>query len=242
MDNTSLTAVQAIEKLEEMYNNSVAALRDAIKDFIVQGTLPDVADRAAGLFVYPELRVSWDGVTPAKNPTRAYGRFSHPGRYSTTITHPELFRHYLTEQLSLLEEEYNAVIEVVPSQQEIPYSYVIDGSDLMLDRSMSAGLAKHFPTTELSQIGDETADGLYYPGDTFPLSHFNALRADFSLARLRHYTGTLIEHFQPYVLFTNYTRYVDEFVSWACAQIADPDSPYEALACAGSVFITADTL
>jgi len=241
MDNKSLTASQAIEKLEEMYNSSVAALRVAIKDFIVEGTLPDISARAAGLFVYPELRVTWDGVTPAKNPTRAYGRFSHPGRYANTITHPELFRHYLLEQLSLLEEEYEAVIEVVPSQQEIPYSYVIDGSDLMLDRSMSAGLAKHFPTTELSQIGDETADGLSYPGDIFPLSHFNALRADFSLARLRHYTGTLIEHFQTYVLFTNYTRYVDEFVSWACAQIADPESPYEALACAGSVFITAET-
>lgn len=66
MDNKSLTASQAIEKLEEMYTNSVAALRDAIKDFIVQGTLPDIAARAAGLFVYPELRVSWDGVTPAK--------------------------------------------------------------------------------------------------------------------------------------------------------------------------------
>ncbi len=37
---------------------------------------------------------------------------------------------------------------------------------------------------------------------------------DFSLARLRHYTGTPVEHFQPFVLFTNYTRYVDEFVRW----------------------------
>ena len=40
------------------------------------------------------------------------------------------------------------------------------------------------------------------------------------------YTGTPVEHFQPFVLFTNYTRYVDEFVRWACAQIADPASPY----------------
>jgi AMP nucleosidase len=98
---------------------------------------------------------------------------------------------------------------------------------------MSAGLTRHFPTTELSQIGDETADGIYHPAEYSPLSHFDARRVDFSLARLRHYTGTPVEHFQPFVLFTNYTRYVDEFVRWGCSQILDPDSPYIALSCAG---------
>lgn len=99
---------------------------------------------------------------------------------------------------------------------------MIDGSELTLDRSMSAGLTRHFPTTELSQIGDETADGIFHPAEFSPLSHFDARRVDFSLARLRHYTGTPVEHFQPFVLFTNYTRYVDEFVRWGCSQILDP--------------------
>lgn len=90
---------------------------------------------------------------------------------------------------------------------------------------MSAGLTRYFPTTELAQIGDETADGIYHPTEFSPLSHFDARRVDFSLARLRHYTGTPVEHFQPFVLFTNYTRYVDEFVRWGCSQILDPDSP-----------------
>ncbi|HCR7372485.1 TPA: AMP nucleosidase, partial [Shigella flexneri] len=70
---------------------------------------------------------------------------------------------------------------------------------------------------------------------------FDARRVDFSLARLRHYTGTPVEHFQPFVLFTNYTRYVDEFVRWGCSQILDPDSPYIALSCAGGNWITAET-
>ena len=35
---------------------------------------------------------------------------------------------------------------------------------------------------------------------------------DFSLARLRHYTGTPAETSSAIVLFTNYIRYVDEFV------------------------------
>ncbi len=236
-----LTAAQALDRLESLYDGAVTALRGAIKDFIQDGRLPDERARAEGLFVYPELRVSWDGVSPGRPKNRAYGRFTRPGCYTTTITRPLLFRHYLAHQLEMLEGEYAASIEVVPSHYEIPFPYVIDGADLGLDRSMGAAIAQHFPTTELAQIGDETADGLFTDATTFPLSHFDALRTDFSLARLRHYTGTPVDHFQPFILFTNYTRYVDEFVRWACSRIADPDSPYEALSCAGGTYVTADT-
>ncbi|VEI68209.1 AMP nucleosidase [Serratia rubidaea] len=235
------TVADALDQLEARYQDAVEALRTAIGDFIDNGTLPDAQARAAGLFVYPELRVSWYGAASNDKKTRAYGRFTHPGCYTTSVTRPALFRHYLEDQLTLLVEEYGATIDVAPSQREIPYPYVIDGSSLELDRSMSAGLAQHFPVPELAKIGDDTADGLSHASDTFPLSHFDALRADFSLARLRHYTGTPVEHFQQFVLFTNYTRYVDEFVRWACSEIADPDSPYQALSCAGSIYITADT-
>lgn len=238
----SLTVNEALDALESQYHSAVDALRTAITAFIADGSLPDPAQRAAGLFVYPQLRVKWNGSAPSQRLTRAFGRFTRAGCYSTTITRPSLLRHYLSEQLNMLSGEYPIEIAVLPSQQEIPFPYVIDGSDLMLDRSMSAGIARHFPTTELSQIGDENADGLLPAGETFPLSHFDALRTDFSLARLRHYTGTPVEDFQPYVLFTNYTRYVDEFVLWACAQIADPASPYQTLSCAGGISITRDTL
>ncbi|NCI15142.1 AMP nucleosidase [Cronobacter muytjensii] len=238
---TSLTPDEALDKLEALYDDAVNALRDAIKAFIDNGTLPDEARRGEGLFVYPQLRVCWDGDARKAQKTRAYGRFTHPGCYTTTITRPGLFRSYLREQLILLYEDYGATIEVGPSQHEIPYPYVIDGSALTLDRSMSAGLTRHFPTTELAQIGDETADGIFHPTEFYPLSHFDARRVDFSLARLRHYTGTPVEHFQPFVLFTNYTRYVDEFVRWGCSQILDPESPYVALSCAGGTWITADT-
>lgn len=43
-------------------------------------------------------------------------------------------------------------------------------------------------------------------------SFFDALRTDFSLQRLRHYTGTDPKHFQPIILLTNYQRYVEEFI------------------------------
>ncbi|PLL55621.1 AMP nucleosidase, partial [Klebsiella michiganensis] len=236
-----LTPEQALTQLEALYEKSVNALRKAIGDYIHHNILPENSARAEGLFVYPQLSVSWDGAEHKALKTRAWGRFTHSGCYTTTITNPKLFRAYLLEQLTMLYQDYDAAITVGLSQHEIPYPYVIDGSELTLDRSMSAGLTRFFPTTELSQIGDETADGLFHSTEYYPLSHFDARRVDFSLARLRHYTGTPVDHFQPYMLFTNYTRYVDEFVRWGCSQILDPESPYIALSCAGGIWITADT-
>ena len=42
---------------------------------------------------------------------------------------------------------------------------------------------------------------------------------DYSLSRLRHYSGTAPEHFQRFVLFTNYQRYVDEFVDYGREEV-----------------------
>lgn len=175
----SLTPEQALAELEARYEASVTALRKAIGDYIDHNTLPDTEARAEGLFVYPQLSVSWDGADHKALKTRAWGRFTHAGCYTTTITNPKLFRNYLLEQLTLLYQDYGAHISVELSQHEIPYPYVIDGSTLTLDRSMSAGLTRYFPTTELSQIGDETADGLFHPTEFYPLSHFDARRVDF---------------------------------------------------------------
>lgn len=81
-----LTAHQALDELERCYDAAVEALRNAIRDFTEQGTLPDAEQRQQGLFVYPELRLTWQGEGPQQNRTRAWGRFTHTGRYSTTIT------------------------------------------------------------------------------------------------------------------------------------------------------------
>ncbi|RDI63541.1 AMP nucleosidase [Nocardia pseudobrasiliensis] len=238
---STLDAAQALDELEAHYQRAVTALRGAVAAFVERGVVPDRVRREAGEFVYPELRITWDGSAEPKNRPRAWGRLTRPGTYRTTITRPALLREYLAEQLATIEHDYDVRIEVGPSRQEIPFPYVIDGAELGLDRSMSADLATYFPTTELADIGDEIADGLIDTSGPLPLSQFDALRTDFSLARLRHYTGTPVEHFQPFVLFTNYTRYVDEFVRWAAEQIADPDSGFDGLSCAGGTVITAET-
>ncbi|WP_442954654.1 phosphorylase family protein [Pantoea sp. LMR881] len=82
---------------------------------------------------------------------------------------------------------------------------------------------------------------MFHADALFPLSHFDALRTDFSLARLRHYTGTRVDRLSAVCVVHQLHRYVDEFVRWAIEQVQDPDTPYDSLVCAGDVVITADT-
>ena len=127
--------------------------------------------------------------------------------------------------------DYPVTISVGSSASEIPYPYVLDGGDLALDGISTAELSRWFPSSELVHIGDEVADGAWDLSldPTRPLALFDAPRTDFSLARLKHYTGTPAEHFQRFVLFTNYVRYVDEFVRFAVAALRDPDSRFTRL-------------
>ncbi len=73
-----------------------------------------------------------------------------------------------------------------------------------------------------------------------PLALFDGPRVDFSLQRLKHYTGTPFEHFQRYILFTNYHRYVDHFVEWAAERLKQP-GPYRRLSAPGGVVVEAGT-
>ena len=70
-----------------------------------------------------------------------------------------------------------------------------------------------FDTPDLAAMDDAIANGTLElpPGAPEPLALFRAARVDYSLHRLYHYTGTDPEHFQNFVIFTNYQFYVDAF-------------------------------
>jgi AMP nucleosidase len=233
-----------VDQLDSLHRASVEALRASLKSFLEGGPPPTEAERLAGRFAYPELVLDWaaDGGLPRLS--RAYARLVAPGRYAVTITHPAWFRRYLTEQIGLLARDYGATFTVRPSSVEIPFPYVLDGAaDLTLDATAAKELARHFPTTDLKHIGDELPDGLWLqdPAEPRPLALFDGPRTDFSLARLKHYTGAPAHHTQNHILFTNYHRYVDEFLRWAIAELKRPGSRYTALSCSGGAFLDATT-
>ena len=229
-----------IAELSRIFDAAVACLRADIAAFATQGTLPPPERRHDGSYCYPELRLHFDGQTLGDHSARSFGRLIERGTYACTVTRPALFEDYLAEQLALITSDYDVRIEVCPSRQEIPFPYVLDGSDgAQMNGVTPQDLAQHFPTTELARIGDEIADGLDVPEyeGLLPLSLFDGLRTDFSLARLAHYTGTRPDDFQRYVLFTNYHRYVDEFVDWAAQQVGD--GHHIALSGAGGLYLDA---
>jgi AMP nucleosidase len=220
-----------VAELTSLYEGAVERLRAALTAFITDGERPHQDMRTNGAFAYPEIRLRYSGMRENHVPLRSFGRLTTPGEYAISVTRPALFADYLVEQLELLIEDYDVEVEAVPGRQEIPFPYVLDpGHDLALGAVSASDLARWFPATELADIGDEIADGVLpgRPDVVRPLALFDALRTDFSLARLRHYTGTPPEHVQRFILFTNYHRYIDEFVRWACSQLG-PGSPYTAL-------------
>ena len=229
-----------IAELVRVYETAASTLRSDIAAFAADGTLPPQSRRENREWCYPELRVRYQGEETRPDLARAFGRLAHPGMFTTTVTRPQLFAGYLAEQLDLLQDDYRIEIEVGRSAQEIPFPYLIDGG-ATLGTIRPQDLARHFPSTELAMIGDELADGVEVDGldETIPLALFDALRTDFSLARLAHYTGTSVEHFQRFVLFTNYHRYVDEFVDWAGKQLGQ--NGYTLLSGAGGLLLDEHT-
>ena len=238
---TTKTSRHIVEELIVEYDAAVSRLRTALASYLSSGTIPQDVDRERRDFCYPALVVRYGGAERETRANLAFGRLEKTGTYTTTITRPALFADYLEEQLDLLLNQYEVEISVVRGDQEIPFPYVLEGSaDLELGDASPADIARYFPTTELALIGDEISDGLFDPfDDELPLAQFDALRTDFSLARLRHYSGAPVEHTQQYILFTNYHRYVDEFVSWASKQVGN--GHYTALSGAGGLYIDQPT-
>ena len=209
---------EAVDRLVRLYDEATDALRAAVERFLKDGEPPSSATRA--LFRYPELRLIYAPAGPALSSPRAFAKFSEPGIYATTVTQPAEFRRYLLEQLEPLVSEYGAAIEVGVGAQEIPYPYVIEsGDELTRGGADAAELARFFPVPSLAAIGDETADGEFDFGPERPLALFDAPRVDYSLRRLVHYTGSDWREMQPWVLLTNYHRYVDQFMQWGLKQL-----------------------
>ncbi|HWU93442.1 MAG TPA: AMP nucleosidase, partial [Sphingomicrobium sp.] len=233
---TQTSVLAAVDQLAAIYDQSVDNLRKALAAYVRDRTLPEPEARSCGAFAYPELRIEYDGRIPSGRVGRSFARLSEPGVYATSIARPNLFREYLVEQLEHLSRDYGATISVGRSKSEIPYAYVIENSGIEVGEIGTAELSRFFPSNELVHIGDEIADGVWNRGEARPLALFDGPRTDFSLARLRHYTGTKPEHFQHFVLFTNYVRYVDEFVGVAIDSLRRKDSRFTALSVPGGLY------
>lgn len=233
------TPAEAVDRLEFLHDRAVKALIRSIRQYAEKGTPPTADERA--LFRYPELRVTYLSAAPAPRLARAYGQLTWPGEYAVSITQPRYFRRYLIEQLQLLVDDYGAELSVRTSDNELPYSFVLDAAGSTAFENVPAEeLARYFPSPRLTQVGDAVVDGLKIErlDGARPLALFDGPRTDYSLKRIEHYTGAPWSDVQPWILFTNYQRYVDEFVRWAASGVANGPKGW-ALSCPGHVRIEA---
>ena len=214
---------EALQAVKEIYDAHVEYLREAFVAF-AEGKL----EGAVSAF-YPYVRVSTK-LAKRTDSRYSYGFVSKPGVYETTLTDPYLFDSYYREQFALLVSNHDVPLEIGLSNVRIPLHFAL-GTDFHLESDLDQfsvrDLPSYFDVPNLNILDDEIANSSFMPkGDQpRPLSLFSAPRIDLSLQRLRHYCGTSAEHFQDYILFTNYQFYIDEFIAISREMMEKTDDP-----------------
>lgn len=229
---------EALAQVQAIYFQQINHLREAMQRFVAGESLPGRV-RAC----YPFVRVHTDTQVPQavlENSGLSYGFVAGTGRFETTLTRPDLYGNYYLEQFRLLRQNHGIDLEVGTSAEPIPvhFSFAehdhVEGNMPPERRMMMRDL---FDLPDLAAMDDGIANGTWrqHPGEAQPLSLFTAARVDYSLHRLRHYTGSAPDWTQNYVLFTNYQFYIDEFVRLGHQEMQNPDSEYLAFVEPGNV-------
>ena len=230
-------ASAAVDHLIELYDEAADFLCARFSEALTGGA-PQTRIRA----FYPELRITTTSY--AQTDSRlSYGYVTDPGTYATTVTRPRLMREYLVQQIDLVMENHDVPVTVGVSDTPIPVHFAVAGHpglSVPQEGATEFILRDVFDVPDLSTTNDDIVNGTLAPrpDGISPLAPFTAQRVDYSLARLSHYTATDPDHFQNYVLFTNYQFYVEEFEAYARAMLEDPNSGYESFVGPGNQVIT----
>ncbi|GAA6143007.1 AMP nucleosidase [Hydrogenophaga sp. 5NK40-0174] len=229
----------ALAQIQRLYKAHIDFLRQTLKRFVEGEDFSGRRIRAC----YPFVRLHSRSVMRQHEGMKtrlSYGFVSGPGRFETTLTRPDLYADYYLDQLRLLLVNHGGELEVGVSSSPIPIHFSFAEHDHVegeMDAVRRAQMRDIFDLPDLTVMDDGIANGTFEPnpGEPQPLALFTAPRVDYSLQRLRHYTGTAPEWFQNFVLFTNYQFYIDEFIKLGHAEMANPDSEYVAFVEPGNV-------
>ncbi|OOY08288.1 MULTISPECIES: AMP nucleosidase [unclassified Thioclava] len=230
-------AAEAVARLEALYDEATAFLLEKFNE-----TLESKTARNRFRAFYPEVRISVSSHIKADS-RLSFGHVALPGTYTATITRPDLFRNYLTQQLGLLIKNHNIPVTIGPSDTPIPVHFAVAAHPEVTvpqEGVLDFSLRDVFDVPDLAGMNDDIVNGMAGPNPdgSGHLAPFTAQRVDYSLARLSHYTATKAEHFQNHVLFTNYQFYVDEFEAVARRLLGDKNSGYTSFVAPGNQEIT----
>ncbi|HEM46482.1 MAG TPA: AMP nucleosidase, partial [Alphaproteobacteria bacterium] len=224
----------AVARVAKIYETGAERIRERFTRFVA-GDRTTPSEPA----FYPYAMVEASAAEMEFDARPSYGTLSYPGAYGTTLTRPDLFGDYFREQFDLLIRHHRVPVQVGVSDRPIPLPFVIEHSSADFSAAELQKVEGIFTLPDLARTDDAIANGTHrtLPGEPWPLSLFGAERVDLALHRLRHYTASDPAHFQQFVLFTNYQRYVDGFIDYGRAAVAD-DGEYSAFVEPGGVVTT----
>ncbi len=226
----------AVERIRAIYERSAEAIRSAFRD-LLDGKTGAASDLDGAR--YPYVGITIDQAHIYTEAGLSHGVLSDPGVYGATLTRPDLFADYFRAQINDLIKHHGLPVVVGASWRPIPLPFVVEDATADVGPAEIQKMQELFHLPDLSSIDDDIVNGTFHakPGEPKPLALFSAARVDYSLHRLSHYTATSVEHFQRFVLFTNYERYVDEFVVHGLEQVRNGDE-YTAFVEPGDVVTT----
>ncbi|HET6467745.1 MAG TPA: AMP nucleosidase [Geminicoccaceae bacterium] len=213
-------AESAVRRIAELYDRGAGTVRTAFARFAAGEDPGGLEPRRAR---YPMLGIRIEPAELNVDARLSYGALLETGLYATTLTRPDLFGDYYREQIHLLLTHHRVPVVVGVSDRPMPLPFVVEESTEDVGRERVTALLQSFALPDLSAIDDAIANGTLGPAPRGPkaLALFTAERVDYSLTRLHHYTATAPEHFQPFILLTNYQRYVEHFIAYARREVAE---------------------
>ena len=149
-------AEAAVARLESLYNAAISHLVGAFTKAMREGR-PAQRIRA----FYPEIRLTVESFSKVDS-RLAFGHVAHPGEYSTTVTRPDLFRDYLTQQIGLLIRNHGVSVRVGPSTTPIPVHFAVASDpDLIVpqESALDFPLRDVFDVPDLAVINDDIVNG-----------------------------------------------------------------------------------
>ena len=211
------SAADAVRRASLLYEEAIDALRARFATLRAGGE-HDGRDGPC----YPFLAIEVDEASTATPSSAPYGVILDGGCYGTTLTRPDLFAPYWTEQIETLLSHHRARLSVGRSRRAIPLPFAIEDAVTDVTADDMRRIERAFVLPDLLATDDRISNCELrpHPGEPRPLALFTAERTDYSLARLHHYTGTPPAHFQNFVLLTNYQRYVESFVAYGQDEVA----------------------
>ena len=201
---------EAVFLLKTLYAAELAKIKSRFETYADGKSMKNAQPNG----VYPLLVVKVPARQVRQTSILSMGRIADVTFHATTITQPELFEDYLLAQLDYVTKRFTVDIYVGLSDTAIPLTFALEAATASLTPNQKDGLQYFFHLPNLAATNDRIVNGeqILQLSGSLPLSLFTAERVDYSLLRIQHYTQTAAKHFQPFILFTNYQRYVDEFI------------------------------